>query len=121
MDDLGSQIPSAVAPPTMDPVFRSGSLTAISVVFGFSLSFLTHWASTPGKWYVSDLFALTGIILGIVCQTAAIASLLSIRSLEFRYYRRSVNIFLIGLGLVGLGISISITGDVIGHGQRILG
>jgi hypothetical protein len=47
--------------------FRNGSLTAISVIVGFSLSFLSRWAGTPGKWHTGDLstVALLGEIAGV--------------------------------------------------------
>ena len=52
---------------TIDATFRNGSLTAISVVVGFSLSFLNRWAAVPGPWQPSDLGAITAIVLGIPC------------------------------------------------------
>ena len=36
--------------PKIEATFRNGSLTAISVVLGFSLSFLNRWAGLPGAW-----------------------------------------------------------------------
>ena len=38
----------------IDATFRNGSLTAISVVVGFSLTFLNRWAALPGTWHKSD-------------------------------------------------------------------
>ena len=120
MDDFGSQAPPVVVT-TIDPAFRSGSLTAVSVVFGFSLSFVTRWAAVPGPWQGLDLSALALITLGIACQTVALASLLSIQSLRLAYYKRSIFIFLTGLAFVAAGVVIAIEGDLIGDGQRILG
>ena len=40
----------AGAPATIEATFRNGSLTAMSVLVGFSLSFLNRWASLPGAW-----------------------------------------------------------------------
>ena len=38
-------------PERIEPEFRNGSLTAISVIVGFSLSFLSRWAGTRGsRW-----------------------------------------------------------------------
>ena len=48
----------AASPEHISPEFRNGSLTAISVIVGFSLSFLSRWAGTPGKWHGADLFAV---------------------------------------------------------------
>ncbi len=85
---------------TIEATFRNGSLTAISVLVGFSLSFLNRWAALPGTWHASDLVAVGAIVLGIGFQITSIASLLSLRSLILEKYSRAVKLFLIGLGRV---------------------
>ncbi|MBA3916847.1 MAG: hypothetical protein H0X25_23975 [Acidobacteriales bacterium] len=104
----------------IEATFRNGSLTAISVVVGFSLSFLTRWAGLPGPWLIVDLVALPVIILGIAFQTAALTSLLSTHSLLLRNYNRAVRLFLIGLVFVASGVALVIAGDLVGYGQRLL-
>lgn len=106
---------------TIDATFRSGSLTAISVVVGFSLSFLTRWAGLPGPWLTADLVALSAITLGITFQITALANLLSIQSLLLRNYNRAVRLFLIGLASVASGVALAIAGDLVGYGKRLLG
>jgi hypothetical protein len=106
---------------TIDATFRNGSLTAISVVVGFSLSFLTRWAGLPGPWLAVDLVALPAIVIGIILQIAALADLLSIRSLLLRNYNRGVRLFLIGLVFVASGVVLAIAGDLVGYGRRLLG
>ena len=96
--------------------FRNGSLTAISVVVGFSLSFLTRWAGLPGPWLTADLVALVAII-----GYLALASLLSTRSLLLRNHNRAVRLFLIGLASVASGVVFVIVGDLVGYGKRLLG
>jgi hypothetical protein len=102
------------------PEFRNGSLTAISVVVGFSLSFLSLWAGLGGKWQTFDLVAVVAIVLGIGVQIKALADLLSVSSLVLANYDRSRKIFLIGLALVAVGVALAIFGDVTGYGPRIL-
>ena len=106
---------------TIDATFRSGSLTAISVVVGFSLSFLTRWAALPGPWLSDDLAALLAIILGIAFQITALASLLSTQSLLLRNYKHSVRLFLIGLVSVASGVALVLASDLVGYGKRLLG
>lgn len=113
--------PDQPVPDRIESTFRSGSMTAVSVVIGFSLTFLNRWAALPGGWHVSDLAAVVGIVAGIVLQITTLARLLSPRSLLLRHYERSTAIFLAGLILVALGIGLAILGDVLGHGQRVLG
>ena len=119
MDDLRPNGPKT-AKDTIDATFRNGSMTAISVIVGFSLSFLTRWAGIPGLWNASDLIGLTAIIFGIAFQILALAKLLLINSLLVQNYKRAVKLFLIGLALVVSGVGFAITSDLAGHGQLLL-
>ena len=101
---------------TIDSTFRNGSLTAVGVVVGFSLGFLSRWAGLPGSWERSDIFAVVAITLGIVLQIRALASLLSIQSLVLVRYNRAVRVFVAGLILVVLGVAAAIFADLIGYG-----
>ncbi|MEZ0172662.1 hypothetical protein [Microvirga sp. TS319] len=101
---------------TIDSTFRNGSLTAIGVVVGFSLGFLSRWAGLPGDWERSDLIAVSAITLGIVLQIKALANLLAIDSLRIDKYNRSVRIFIIGLMLVACGIAAALFADLLGFG-----
>ncbi|MGO4570725.1 hypothetical protein [Microvirga sp. 2TAF3] len=109
--------PEEPAPPQkIDSIFRSGSITAISVVVGFSLGFLSRWSGLPGSWSASDFFAVAAITLGIVVQIKALIDLLSIRSLFLQHYNRSIRIFVAGLILVAIGVVAAIFADLIGYG-----
>jgi hypothetical protein len=97
------------APACIPPEFRNGSLTAISVLVGFSLSFLSRWAGTPGHWHAPDLLAVALIVVGSALQIWALGSMLFVSSLEAANYRRAIRIFLTGLG------------EITGFGRNILG
>jgi hypothetical protein len=105
---------------TIDATFRNGSLTAIGVVVGFSLGFLSRWAGTPGEWTYADLIAVAAITLGIALQIKALADMLSRRSLIVTRYDRSIRIFLSGLVLVAVGVVLAIFADVVGYGGGVL-
>lgn len=115
--------PDAPDPPpaAIDAVFRNGSLTAISVVAGFSLTFLNRWAAIPGTWLPIDLVAVAAIVCGIVLQVSSLAILLWPRSLELKVYGRAIRLFLAGLGFVAIGVACAIGADLGGAGQRVLG
>jgi hypothetical protein len=100
----------------IDATFRNGSLTAIGVVVGFSLGFLSRWAGLPGDWERSDLIAVFAITLGIVLQIKALSSLLSVDSLLIDKYNRSVRIFIAGLILVACGVAAALFADLMGYG-----
>jgi hypothetical protein len=104
----------------IDSTFRNGSLTAIGVVVGFSLGFLSRWAAAPGEWYRADLVAVAAITLGIALQIKALADMLSVRSLVLKRYNRSVRIFMAGVILVASGVVIAIFADLLGFGGNVL-
>ncbi len=105
---------------SIESTFRNGSLTAISVVLGFSLSFLNRWAGLPGAWTLSDVVAVVAISAGIVLQVVAVALMLGVRSLALRRYNRAVRIFMIGLAFVAVGVALAIGADLFGFGQNVL-
>jgi len=104
----------------IDSIFRSGSITAIGVVVGFSLGFLSRWAALPGEWTHSDLVSVALITLGLALQVKALADLLQVSSLQLKRYNRSVRFFLTGLILVGLGVVFAVFSDLLGFGGIVL-
>lgn len=103
----------------IDPTFRNGSLTAIGVVSGFSLSFLSSWALSSGSWNVVDLIAVLFMGIGIGLQIRALAGLLAVTSLIPHIYNRLVRFFLSGLLVASLGVTLAILGDVSGLGELL--
>ncbi|MBF9195076.1 hypothetical protein [Microvirga terrestris] len=104
----------------IDSIFRSGSITAIGVVVGFSLGFLSRWAALPGEWTRSDLVSVVLITLGLALQVKALADLLMVSSLQLKRYNRSVRFFLTGLIFVGLGVVFAVFADLLGFGGIVL-
>ena len=119
--DRAHRMPRDAPEPRIESTFRNGSLTAFSVVIGFSLSFLTRWAELPGAWHHVDIVALSTIILGSSFQIMALARLLSVQSLLLARYNGAVRLFLTGLGLTALGVLIAVGGDVLDYGERRFG
>jgi hypothetical protein len=106
--------------PRVEGIFRSGSLTAIGVVLGFSLAFLVRWSGLPGRWATSDLFAVTVITLGVALQIKSLVDLLAVKSVIVSNYERAVRIFVVGLVLVALGVVAAIFAHLIGYGGVVL-
>jgi hypothetical protein len=104
----------------IDATFRNGSVTAVGIVLGFSLGFLSQWASNPIAWSRVDIVAALPLIAGTALQGKAFADLLSIRSLNLSNYERARTTFLIGLGLAAMGIALAILLDILGLGPRTL-
>jgi hypothetical protein len=118
---MPEQTPTAPDPqPRIDATFRNGSVTAVGIILGFSLGFLSQWASNPIAWSRIDVIAALPIVAGIGLQAKAFADLLSTQSLIVSNYDRARILFLWGLGLVAAGVGVAILLDILGLGPRTL-
>ncbi|MDE1173999.1 MAG: hypothetical protein PW790_10060 [Parvibaculaceae bacterium] len=104
--------PKKEAEPRIEGIFRNGSLTVVGIILGFSLGFISDWASRPLVWEEVDILAVVPLIVGIGLQVKSFADLLSIRSLELAYYNKAKNIFLLGLFFVAIGVATAIITDL---------
>ncbi len=87
-------------------------MTAVGVVVGFSLGFVTTWANNPLPWEFADALAIGPLLSGIVFQMVSLSRLLNLNSLEIPVYERAVRLFLIGLVLTAVGVSLGIVVDL---------
>ena len=112
-------IPPKAAPrdERIDATFRNGSITAVGILTGFSLGYVSQWVSDPSPWDVYDLFAVCPLILGIILQVMALAALLSVSSLYLVHYNRAKASFLTGLVLTAIGMTIAVGLDITGVGE----
>src|ERR1700688_315223 len=55
-------------PKPIEAVFWNGSVTVVGVIVGFSLTYLTSWASRPSPWQLHDLIAIVPLAAGSVLQ-----------------------------------------------------
>jgi len=102
-------------PGLIDPVFRSGTMTAVGIVLGFSLGFITTWAANPAPWQPIDALPTVPLLIGIVFQIVALARLLPTNSIEVRVYDSAMRLFLTGLIFTAVGVSLGIVADVFGQ------
>jgi hypothetical protein len=93
--------------------FRYGSTIIIGVLAGFSLAFLTAWASNPLPWGIKDLPSVVTLVIGVIFELASVWILLDPRSLELLVYRRAIRYFRIGVVLVGIGVALGIAVDYV--------
>jgi hypothetical protein len=115
MSDQRPDVPEA---DRIEAVFRNGSVTVVGVIVGFSLTFLTAWASNPLPWSLYDLYGIVPLVAGTGLQIISLAALLRTDSLEVERYRRAIRLFLIGLVIVGVGVAIAIGVDAVGAIDR---
>ncbi len=75
--------------------FRSGVITAITVVLGFSFLFLRSWAfELPGEWTPSSIVAALLLLLAIVLQLVALWRSLQLKDDAAAEYRLTLRWFL---------------------------
>ena len=113
-----------VAPPRRPPPqgYRQGLITAITVLLGFSLSFLRFWGfEAPGEWTIRSVTAAGTIVLAIAMQMYALTRSLRVADddeAEFartaRWLLASALVLLIGLAL-GLLIDAGVLGGARGR------
>jgi len=106
----------------IDATFRNGSLTAAGIILGFSLSFVSSWASNPNDWSRIDILPMLLLTAGIALQVKVFADLLARDSLIAAKYDRARRLFLIGIAIVAAGIGLALLNDMLGLGSMpILG
>ena len=106
----------------IDSTFRNGSLTAVGIITGFSLSFINSWVSNPNDWGRIDILPMTFMVVGIALQVKVFADLLARDSLLAVKYDRARRLFLIGVLIVAAGIAIALANDILGiSSQKMLG
>lgn len=82
--------------PEMIPAgFRSGVVTGITVVLGFSLLFLRSWVfELPGEWTPLSVVAAVLLLLSIIGQVYSLWRSLQLEDESVPEYRRTVRWFM---------------------------
>lgn len=76
--------------------YRSGIITAITVMLGFSLLFLRSWVfELPGEWTPSSVFAAFILLVSIVMELTALWRSLQPRDEQPSEYRVTLRWFVI--------------------------
>jgi hypothetical protein len=103
-DDRESPIPGG---------FRSGVITAITVLLGFSFLFLRSWAfELPGEWTVSSAIAAVLLLIAIVLELIALWRSLQLKDdlaveyrLTLRWFLTSIVFLLVSVVFASLSYS----------------
>jgi hypothetical protein len=76
--------------------YRSGIITAITVMLGFSLLLLRSWVfELPGEWTPSSITAALTLLISIVMELTALWRSLQPRDEQIREYRVTLRWFAI--------------------------
>jgi hypothetical protein len=87
-------------------------ITAITVIIGFSLSFVRYWAfEAPGDWTVRSVFALVVLLIPIVAEIYTLYRALLVADDDEATYTITVKWF-IG-SICGMLVSVSLAAVVL--------
>jgi hypothetical protein len=89
--------------------FRTGLITAITVLLGFSMGFLRYWGfDAPGEW--SAVSALPGIVLflALLLQIVSLYRALRLEDEAEDEYRKTVRCFIASAVLLLLGLTAAL-------------
>ena len=104
---------SSDSQPPVPAGFRSGIITAITVILGFSFLFLRSWAfELPGEWTVSSAIAAVLLLFAIVLELTSLWGALQLkdeRAIEYqltlRWFLASIVVLLVSLVVAALSYS----------------
>ena len=81
--------------PCLPAGYRSGVITAITVMLGFSLLFLRSWVfELPGEWTISSVIAAALLLIAIVIELVALWRSLQPEDEILKEYRLTLRWFL---------------------------
>ena len=92
---------------------RNGSISAIAIVLGFSLSFTGSWSQEDNPWSVRSLLVMSIAIAGIVLQLRALFGLVALPVVTLPQHRSITAGFRLGIGTVLTGFVINVICDVL--------
>jgi|SRR5262245_6109776 len=94
--------------PAVPQVNRQGLVTAITVLLGFSLSFIRFWNfEYPGEWTLAGATCAGIVAAGIIVQLVALFRSLGLRDDEPTRYASTVRCFFAGVVVVVTGVILA--------------
>ena len=107
-DDKATQSPQEQHRPL--PIgYRQGLITAITVLLGFSLTFLRFWGfEAPGQWTLRSVMSTGVSIVAVVLQLVALFRSLRPEDDDEREYRKTVMWFIASAVALLLGFLLAL-------------
>jgi len=100
-------------PPRPTDEQRSGSLTGIGILLGFSLTFTGQWSIGSGKWIWRSAIAVLVAGVGIVIQLSALFAILGLPQLSVEAHQNAVGRFRFGVILMLVAFALHVMVDVL--------
>ncbi|MFH0344171.1 MAG: hypothetical protein ACHBNF_19080 [Chromatiales bacterium] len=97
-DDKAKNLPTPIAerqPCAVPEGYRQGLITAITVLLGFSLTFLHFWGfEASGQWVLRSVISTGTSIVAVVLQLIALFRSLRLEDQDENEYRKTVMWFI---------------------------
>ena len=94
--------------PPVPTGFRSGIITAITVILGFSFLFFRSWAfELPGEWTRSSTIAAVLLLCAIVLELTALWRALQLKDEQAIEYRLTLRWFLASIVLLLISMVVA--------------
>ena len=88
--------------------FRQGLITAITVLLGFSLTFLRYWSfEAPGEWTLRSIVATAAWGIAVLLQIVALVRSLRLEDDQPHEYRKTVRCFTWSTALLVFGLFLA--------------
>jgi hypothetical protein len=94
------------------PVERNGSITALGILVGFSLTVFSSWIERPEDWNLIHVMPLALYVAGVGMQLWALHDQLRLPPGTLEQHRRTVGIAAIGIAMMVVGFLATIAIDV---------
>jgi heme O synthase-like polyprenyltransferase len=101
-------------PPAVPDGYRQGLITAITVLLGFSLTFLRFWGiEAPGYWTLLSIVSTGTSIVAVVLQLVALFRSLRLEDQVTTEYQKTVRWFISSAIALLLGLSLAVIESVL--------
>jgi len=115
--DIAKDLSSPVVerqPPGVPDGYRQGLITAITVLLGFSLTFLRFWSfEAPGHWAALSIVSTGTSMAALVLQLVALFRSLRIEDQVATEYRKTVRWFISSVVVLLFALSFAIIESVL--------
>jgi hypothetical protein len=107
-DEQPPPISERPAPQSVSNGFRTGIITAITVLLGFSLAFFRFWGfEAPGKWSIRSALSTGALAAAVLLQVISLFRALRLEDDDPAEYRKTVRWFIASAVALVLGLMLA--------------